>query len=226
MYEKVAEAIYKNFVDKSSASPGMLTTVNLGSGLIAGFAAAIISQPADTMLSKINKTKGLPGESTTSRLVKIAGELGVRGSFSGLGARLFMVGSLVMFCTWGLNLILIAFRLPVNSPSTATSSVFLVPLVVLKSPPRKLLMGDRIWSRVAEQWHYNLTFSIAWNAFTSTLTRHIEGSAGYRLYSIGLRLVSCMIGFPPRVSSKKHQRVLLPLSPILLTVCLPRDIVI
>ena len=46
------------------------------------------------MLSKINKTQGLPGESTTSRLVKIAGELGLRGSFSGIGARLFMVGGL------------------------------------------------------------------------------------------------------------------------------------
>jgi hypothetical protein len=72
----------------------MATTVNLGSGLLAGFAAAIISQPADTMLSKINKTKGLPGESTISRLVKIAGELGIRGSFTGLPTRLFMVGGL------------------------------------------------------------------------------------------------------------------------------------
>jgi solute carrier family 25 phosphate transporter 3 len=62
--------------------------------LIAGFAAAIVSQPADTMLSKINKTKGLPGEGTVSRLIKIAGELGIKGSFSGLPARLFMVGTL------------------------------------------------------------------------------------------------------------------------------------
>ncbi|CAI0655682.1 unnamed protein product, partial [Colletotrichum noveboracense] len=93
-FEKVSEFAYANFFDKSKTSDGMQTTINLGSGLIAGFAAAIVSQPADTMLSKINKTKGLPGESTTSRLVKIAKELGVRGSFSGLPARLFMVGAL------------------------------------------------------------------------------------------------------------------------------------
>lgn len=93
VYEKVAEAIYQR-VDKKTASDGTQTLINLGSGLIAGFAAAIISQPADTMLSKINKTKGLPGEGTTSRLVKIAKELGLRGSFSGIGARLFMVGTL------------------------------------------------------------------------------------------------------------------------------------
>lgn len=93
VYEKVAEAIYQR-VDKSTTSDGMQTTINLGSGLIAGFAAAIISQPADTMLSKINKTKGLPGEGTTSRLIKIAKELGLRGSYTGIGARLFMVGTL------------------------------------------------------------------------------------------------------------------------------------
>jgi len=93
VYEKVSEAIYKR-VDKSQASGGMQTLINLGSGLMAGFAAAIVSQPADTMLSKINKTKGLPGEGTTSRLIKIAGELGLRGSYSGIGARLFMVGTL------------------------------------------------------------------------------------------------------------------------------------
>ncbi|KAI4285132.1 MAG: hypothetical protein L6R38_000882 [Xanthoria sp. 2 TBL-2021] len=93
VYEKVSEAIYKR-VDKSTTSDGMQTVVNLGAGLIAGFAAAIVSQPADTMLSKINKTKGLPGEGTTSRLIKIAKELGLRGSYTGIGARLFMVGTL------------------------------------------------------------------------------------------------------------------------------------
>jgi solute carrier family 25 phosphate transporter 3 len=93
VYEKVAEAIYRR-VDKSTASSGMQTTINLGSGLIAGFAAAIVSQPADTMLSKINKTQGLPGEGITSRLVKIGKELGLRGSYAGIGARLFMVGGL------------------------------------------------------------------------------------------------------------------------------------
>lgn len=91
VYEKVSEAIYKR-VDKSATSDGMQTVINLGAGLIAGFAAAIVSQPADTMLSKINKTKGLPGEGTTSRLIKIAKELGLRGSYTGIGARLFMVG--------------------------------------------------------------------------------------------------------------------------------------
>lgn len=102
VYEKVSETIYSR-VDKASLSDAAQTGVNLGSGLIAGFAAAIVSQPADTMLSKINKTKGLPGEGTTSRLIKIAKELGIRGSYTGLGARLFMglFSFDVAFSCWG-----------------------------------------------------------------------------------------------------------------------------
>jgi solute carrier family 25 (mitochondrial phosphate transporter), member 3 len=96
VFEKVSEAIYRQ-VDKNSVSDGAKTGINLGSGLIAGFAAALVSQPADTMLSKINKTKGLPGESTTSRLIKIARELGFKGSYTGIGARLVMIGTLTSF---------------------------------------------------------------------------------------------------------------------------------
>jgi solute carrier family 25 (mitochondrial phosphate transporter), member 3 len=96
VYEKAAETIY-SFYPKNQMSDAMQTVTNLGSGLTAGFAAAIVSQPADTMLSKINKTKGAPGEGTTSRLIKIAKELGLRGSYTGIGARLFMVGTLTAF---------------------------------------------------------------------------------------------------------------------------------
>ena len=93
VFEKVAESIYRT-VDKETASDGTKTGINLGSGLIAGFAAALVSQTADTILSKINKTQGAPGEGTMTRLFKIGKELGFRGSYAGIGARLFMVGSI------------------------------------------------------------------------------------------------------------------------------------
>ncbi len=93
VFERVSEMIFRS-VDRNSLSSGGVTAVNLGSGVVAGCAAAVISQPADTMLSKINKTKGAPGEGTMSRLIKIGRELGIRGSYTGLGARLFMVGLL------------------------------------------------------------------------------------------------------------------------------------
>ena len=93
IYEKAQAVAYKA-VDKSTSSNTTQTVVNLGSGLLAGFAAALVSQPADTMLSKINKTSSLPGEGTISRLLKIAKELGLRGSYSGIGPRLVMVGGM------------------------------------------------------------------------------------------------------------------------------------
>jgi hypothetical protein len=134
VYEKVAEAIYQR-VDKATASDGMQTTINLGSGLIAGFAAAAVSQPADTMLSKINKSKGLPGEGTTSRLIKIAKELGLRGSYTGIGARLFMVGTLTAgqaspSFPYGFKVTLLTCTN--SSLSTETSRRLWVPLVVLR----------------------------------------------------------------------------------------------
>lgn len=93
VYENAQEIAYKA-INRSTTSNTAQTAVNLGSGLLAGFAAALVSQPADTMLSKINKTSRLPGEGTISRLLKIAGELGLRGSYSGIGPRLVMVGSM------------------------------------------------------------------------------------------------------------------------------------
>ena len=79
---------------KAQLSHSEATAFNLGSGLIAGFTAAAISQPADTLLSKVNKTKALPGETTAGRLIKIAKDLGPVGLFTGLTTRLVMVGTM------------------------------------------------------------------------------------------------------------------------------------
>ncbi|KAJ9080659.1 mitochondrial phosphate carrier protein [Entomophthora muscae] len=94
VYERASEVILSNIsTPKENLSSGTMTSVNLGAGLIAGIAAAIISQPADTLLSKINKQKGAEG-SIVSRLTTLAKELGARGLFLGLGARIVMVGAL------------------------------------------------------------------------------------------------------------------------------------
>ena len=72
--------------------------VSLASGVVAGVAAAIISHPADTLLSKVNK-KGAGGEGSTSqRLIKIAKDTGlVKLCTTGLGARCVMIGTLTAF---------------------------------------------------------------------------------------------------------------------------------
>ncbi|KAI1139595.1 mitochondrial phosphate carrier protein [Hypoxylon sp. FL0543] len=102
VYEKAIEAAYL-WVNKETASNTTLSGVNLGCGLVAGMAAAIVSQPADTVLSKINKEKGLPGEGTGRRIFNIVTQLGLRGSYTGIGPRLVMVGGMtaVQFGIYG-----------------------------------------------------------------------------------------------------------------------------
>merc|ERR1712194_982472 len=69
--------------------------IALGSGTIAGVIAAIISHPADTLLSKVNKA-GAGGEgSIPSRMMNITKETGVmKLCTQGLGARCVMIGTL------------------------------------------------------------------------------------------------------------------------------------
>lgn len=102
VYEKALEVAY-TLIDKAKASNLTLSGVNLGCGLIAGMAAAFVSQPADTVLSKINKEKGLPGEGTARRIFNIVTQLGLRGSYTGIGPRLVMVGGMtaVQFGIYG-----------------------------------------------------------------------------------------------------------------------------
>ncbi|KAF7288537.1 hypothetical protein HMN09_01382700 [Mycena chlorophos] len=68
--------------------------ISLGSGIVAGFAAAILSHPADTLLSQINKGHG-PSGSMAYRLTVLAREAGFRGLFAGLGPRMIMTAGLV-----------------------------------------------------------------------------------------------------------------------------------
>ena len=69
--------------------------VSLASGVIAGVAAAIISHPADTLLSKVNKAGAGGTGSIMTRLGRIASEIGfVKLCTVGLGARCVMIGTL------------------------------------------------------------------------------------------------------------------------------------
>lgn len=78
-----------------TSSKGYNISVSLLSGVIAGVAAAIISHPADTLLSKINKAGAGGDGSTLSRLVNISKELGfAKLCLTGLGARCVMIGTL------------------------------------------------------------------------------------------------------------------------------------
>ena len=82
-----------------SSPKQMSSTGNIGvsllSGVIAGVVAAIISHPADTMLSKINKGGAGGDGSMFQRLGNIAAEEGFYKLCTvGLGARCIMIGTL------------------------------------------------------------------------------------------------------------------------------------
>merc|ERR1712214_222566 len=76
-------------------SSGTNLGVMLGSGVIAGVAAAIISHPADTLLSKVNKAGAGGDGSIPQRMMNITKETGVlKLCTQGLGARCVMIGTL------------------------------------------------------------------------------------------------------------------------------------
>lgn len=94
---KAAEAIEKGTnTDMKTASDAWKMSISLMSGTIAGVAAAIISHPADTLLSMINKSPTAGGTgSIPSRLVNLAKEAGLaKLCLTGLGARCVMIGTL------------------------------------------------------------------------------------------------------------------------------------
>jgi len=69
--------------------------ISLTSGVIAGVVAAIISHPADTLLSKMNKAGAGGDGGMFTRMGRIASEMGiVKLCTQGLGARCIMIGSI------------------------------------------------------------------------------------------------------------------------------------
>jgi len=90
------ELVFRNMSEetKRNLSGTSKFAIALGSGVTAGFAAAILSHPADTLLSQINKGHG-PKGSMVYRLTTLAREAGFKGLFAGLGPRMIMTAGLV-----------------------------------------------------------------------------------------------------------------------------------
>ena len=91
-----AEQIYEKVgLTPTSATKAQNIQISLGSGVIAGVAAAIISHPADTLLSKVNKAGAGGTGSILTRLGRIASETGfVNLCTVGLLPRCIMIGTL------------------------------------------------------------------------------------------------------------------------------------
>lgn len=98
VHEAVNEVIFRSIGAERKAKLTQLesTGIELTSGLVAGAAAAVLSHPADTLLSAMNKGAGDPGQGATSRMFQLAKEFGPkRLLLSGLAPRVVMTCGLV-----------------------------------------------------------------------------------------------------------------------------------
>ncbi|BGP46808.1 mitochondrial phosphate carrier protein [Rhodotorula kratochvilovae] len=94
--ELAHEAVFRQLspAKRENLTTAEQTGITLGCGITAGVAAAVLSQPADTLLSRINKGQGGKG-SAAVKLVRLAKEAGPIGLFAGLGPRIIMTAGLV-----------------------------------------------------------------------------------------------------------------------------------
>lgn len=104
MFENTVKFVYKNILtkEKSSYSKSTQLTVTFISGYWSGIFCAVVSHPADTMVSKINNLKDIDGvkQSIGSKVSKIYSDIGFKGLWNGLSTRILMVGTLTGLQWW------------------------------------------------------------------------------------------------------------------------------
>lgn len=93
-FEMVKESFYYYVftAPKETYSKGTHLGITFASGYIAGVVCAIVSHPADTIVSKMSKSTKSAGE--------ILSELGFTGIWGGLGTRIIMIGTLTGLQWW------------------------------------------------------------------------------------------------------------------------------
>jgi solute carrier family 25 phosphate transporter 3 len=92
-FETVVEMIYARLPgEKKDYSKGAQTGVSFAGGYIAGILCAIVSHPADVMVSKLNANRQ-PGEAFGAATGRIYKEIGFRGLWNGLPVRIVMIGA-------------------------------------------------------------------------------------------------------------------------------------
>lgn len=95
-FERTVEAIYTYFLSHKKHEYNKLQQlgVTFAAGYWAGIFCAIVSHPADTIVSKLNNVKRAEGEGAFVAIKSIARDLGFGGIWRGLGARIVMIGTL------------------------------------------------------------------------------------------------------------------------------------
>ncbi|KAE9381819.1 mitochondrial phosphate carrier protein-like protein [Stipitochalara longipes BDJ] len=93
-FETIVEMIYERLPgQKSDYGKGAQTAVSFTGGYLAGILCAIVSHPADVMVSKLNANRA-PGEAFGAAMGRIYKEIGFGGLWNGLPVRIVMIGTL------------------------------------------------------------------------------------------------------------------------------------
>ncbi|BFZ61982.1 Cu/Pi carrier [Saitoella coloradoensis] len=116
-FERTVEAIYNRLPKKKSEYSKLTQTgVSFLGGYIAGILCAVISHPADVMVSKMNANKNA-SEPAGAAIKRIYGEIGFGGLWNGLPVRILMIGTLT-----GLQwLIYDSFKVALGLPTTGST---------------------------------------------------------------------------------------------------------
>jgi solute carrier family 25 (mitochondrial phosphate transporter), member 3 len=111
-FEKTLELLYAYVVPKPRAecTKGEQLIVTFAAGYIAGVFCAIVSHPADTVVSKLNQAKG-------ASALDVAKKLGWAGLWGGLVPRIVMIGTLTAAQWFIYDGVKVALRMPRPPPA-------------------------------------------------------------------------------------------------------------
>lgn len=117
-FERTVEALYKYVVPKprSECNKAEQLLVTFIAGYIAGVFCALVSHPADTIVSKLNQDAG-------SNFVDAAKKLGLLGMWKGLFPRIIMIGTLTALQWFIYDSVKVYFKLPRPPPPEMPESL-------------------------------------------------------------------------------------------------------
>ncbi|XP_067283751.1 solute carrier family 25 member 3a [Pseudorasbora parva] len=117
-FERTVELLYKHVVPKprSECTKPEQLVVTFVAGYIAGVFCAVVSHPADSVVSVLNKEKG-------SSAVEVLKRLGPVGVWKGLVARIIMIGTLTALQWFIYDSVKVYFRLPRPPPPEMPESL-------------------------------------------------------------------------------------------------------
>lgn len=122
-FESAVEMIYKSLnKPKESYTTLQQTGVSFLGGYIAGIGCAVVSHPADVMVSKLNADRKR-GEAAMSAVGRIYKNIGFAGLWNGLPVRIAMIGTLTVCFCYFLPFLLLLLLLSLPFPSLSLQIV-------------------------------------------------------------------------------------------------------